>query len=461
VALTRREDLAARSGVDLGRMARRGAGSLVYTAVVLGAMALAVGVAARFRTTWDFTAQHTNSLAPKTVEALAGLADPVSIWALFKERDIRRESYWELLQSYRRRSDKVRVEFVDPNTRPGIVQTLGLSKEEQSALKDGLTVVTRGPRKVVFRGREEEDVTNALLEVGADERRVVGFIRGAGESDPASTADAGVSSFVEALRHEYYEVVDVRLDAPIPGEVNVLVAAGPRNPIPKADLDRLAAWLDRGGRLLALLDPEFDSGIGEVAARWGLRPKEIKVFDRAQGLRGESDVPLATDFSRHPIVRGFSASLPLAFPLPVAVEDFEPGDPRVFHEFLVRSSRNSEGLTPQGTREGGPFTLAAASYKTLNPGAADSGETRVVLVGDVAFASNAFLPEQANRDFALNSVGWLARAKGFVAVRERTKAGQEISMRRGDFRIFRLIVAAPSILVIAAGLAVFLRRRGL
>jgi len=461
VALKRREELEALGGVDVGRLARQGAGSLAYTAAVLAGMALALAVGLRFRTSWDFSAQRSNSLAPKSLEAISALNEPIAVWALFKERDPKRESYWDLLQSYRRRSDKIRVQFVDPNTRPAILQTLGLSKEDLSSIKDGITVVTRGSRKVVFRGRQEEDVTNAILEVGAEERRVVGLIRGVGEADPGSSSDAGLSAFVDALRHEYYEVVDVRLDAPIPPEVNVLVAAGPRNPFRKGDLAALDAWLEAGGRLLVLLDPEFDSGIGQVTERWGLRAKDVRVLDQRQGLRGEADVPLATSFSRHPIVRGFSASLPVAFPLPIAVEDFEPGDPTVFHDFLVRSSSYSEGQTPDGKRVAGPFPLAAASYKTRKVGDREAGETRVVLVGDVAFASNAFLPEQANRDFALNAVGWLSRAKGFVAVRERSRAGQEISMRPGEFRIFRLIVAAPTILVIVSGVVVFLRRRGL
>ena len=461
MALTRRDDLEARKGVDVGRLAKEGAGSLVYTLAVLVALGLALAVAIRFRWTHDFSKRHENSLSQKTEEALASLPAAVKIWALFKDRDPAREGYWDLLQSYKHRSDRIEAEFVDPNSRPGIVTSLGLSREEQSALKEGLSVATCGTRKVVFRGRDEEAVTNAVLEVGSEQHRTLGIVRGIGERDPASSGDDGMKAAVDALRGEYYDVSDVSLDRPIPADVTVLLVAGPRAVIPKADLARLATWLEAGGRLLVLADGDFDSGIGEVTATWGLRSRDVRILDRRQNLRTQPEVPLMTSFSRHPIVRGFSAALPIALPLPVPVEDFDPRDPTLFHETIAKTSGTSEAIGASGNREAGPFGVAAASFKTVGTGAAAAGETRVVLIGDVAFATNAFLPEQANRDFFLNSVGWLSRARGFISVRGHVLAGQQIAIRSRDVRIFRLLLVGPPFLIALAGVVVFVRRRGL
>lgn len=459
MALKKRDDLRARSGVDVVRHARSGLGSLLYTLAVLAALVLVLALAMRVRASWDFTRHSVNSLSPKSLAAIEAVDGAIDIHALYSRRDPRRDAYWDLLNLYRSRSPRIHVEFVDPSSHPGIVTKLGLSTEDRAALRDGLTVVSRGGKKITFRGRSEEDITNAILELGSDVPRVVGVVRGVGESDPASSAPDGFASAVAALKGEYYDVVDVRLDAPIPPGVTVLVAAGPRTPVAQADLDRLSAWLDAGGRFLLLVDGTADSGLTAVTARYGLRTKAIRVLDQRHNLRGSPDVVLASDFTRHPIVRGFSASLPLAFPLPVAVEDFEPGDPKVFHQPLVRSSDYSEGLTAAGVRTAGPFSLAAAAYKTLSGEA--GGETRVVLVGDAAFATNGFLPEQANRDFFLNAVGWLSRSRGFVAVREEPLAGQQIVFHRSDLRVFRLVLVGPPALVLLAGLFVFVRRRRL
>jgi ABC-type uncharacterized transport system involved in gliding motility auxiliary subunit len=459
VALKRREDLDARTGIDLARHAKSGLGSLLYTLSVLTALGLVLALGVRLRSSWDFTRQSVNSLSPKSVAALDALTDTITIHALYGRKDPRRDSYWELLNLYRSRSPHVSVEFVDPNTHPGVVAQFGLSTEDRAALKQGLTVITRGTKRIAFRGRSEEEITNAILELGSDAPRVVGLVRGVGERDPASSADDGFASAVAALREEYYDVVDVRLDAPIPPQVKVLIAAGPRAAIGRAEVDRLIRWLEAGGRFLLLVDGGTDSGLTTATARFGLRTKPIRILDRAHNLRGSPEVVLATDFARHPIVRGFSASLPLALPLPVAVEDFEPGDPAVLHAPLVHSSGYSEGLTFDGVRKAGPFCLAAAASRALPGGG--GGETRVVLVGDAAFATNAFLPEQANRDFFLNVVGWLSRARGFIAVREKPLAGQQIVFRRSDLPVFRLMVLGPPVLIVLVGAIVYLRRRRL
>lgn len=462
MGLTRREDLRAREGVDFERSARRGAGSALYTVLFLAALALVFAISLRLRTSWDFSRERANSLSPKTREALESLQAPVSVHGLFKDADPRRESYWDLLQLFRRASSRVSVEIFDPNARPGALEALGLAEADRNAIKEGLSVAVSGTRKTLFRGTAEEDVTNAILDAGSSEPRLVGFIRGYGEHDPASGADAGMSRARAALAQEYYDVTDVRLDAPIPAEVTALVAAGPRAAIPKADLDRLAAWLADGGRLLVLTDAdaESDSGLSEVVERWGLRTTGARVVDRRNNVRGQPEIVKATDFSHHPIVRGFSSSLPLAFPLASAVEDFEPGRPSVFHEPLVRSSAFAEGLTPSGARTQGPFTLGGAAYETHeSPGR--SVETRVVLVGDVAFATNGFLAESSNRNFFLNCVGWLCRSRGQVSIREAPLRGQALAVRRGDLLLFQSLALGPPLLVIAAGGLVYLRRRRL
>ena len=460
MGLTRREDLRAREGVDLQRSARRGAGSALYTVLFLAALALAFAISLRLRTTWDFSREGANSLSPKTREALASLQAPVSVHGLIKDADRRRESYWDLLQLYRRASPNISVEIFDPNARPGALEALGLAAVDRNAIKEGISVVVSGTRKTLFRGMSEEDVTNAILDAGSSEPRLVGFIRGYGEHDPASSADAGMSRAREALAQEYYDVADVRLDAPVPAGVTALVAAGPQAAIPKADLDRLAAWLADGGRLLVLADPDADPGLSEIVERWGLRVRGTKIVDRRNNLRGQPEILRATDFTHHPIVRGFSSALPLAFPFPSAVEDFEPGRPSVFHEPLVRTSEFAEGLTSSGARTQGPFVLAAAAYETHDaPGS--STETRVVLIGDVAFATNGFLAEESNRNFFLNCVGWLCRSRGQVSIRQAPLRGQALAVRRGDLLLFQALALGPPLLVIAAGGLVYLRRRRL
>jgi ABC-2 type transport system permease protein len=289
--------------VDPVSRGRERVGWALMTLLVLAGLALGVGVSRYVRSTWDLSAQRANSLSRQSVEVLAGLEEPVAVHGLFRDTDRRRDPYWDLLQLYRLANGNIHVEIFDPNVRPGELVALGLSSGDRNAIGEGLSVAISGDRRVVFRGVGEEDVTNAILEAGSTAPRVVGFIRGHGERDPSATSDAGMSQAREALASEYYDVVDVRLDAPIPDRVTLLIAAGCESTIPQPELDRLGAWLAGGGRLFVLDAPGSASGLSTITSVWGLRSLPLKVYDRRSNLRGQPEIPLATRYSAHAIVR--------------------------------------------------------------------------------------------------------------------------------------------------------------
>ena len=460
MTVVRREELPAAEGVDTLGKARAGAGALLYTALVLAAMLLAVLLASRYRKAWDLTRQGVMSLSPKTVQVLSALEQPVAIHGLMQDKDRRRDAYWDLLQRYRRASDQVRVEIFDPNARPADFEALGLSVVDRDTVKNGVSVAVSGTRRTIFRGVGEEDVTNAILEAGSAAPRIVGVVRGYGGHELDETADGGLSGARDAFLREYDKFVDVRLDAGIPPDVALLVAFGPRAPVPPADVERLAAWLQEGGRLLLLVDPEHPTGLERVAADWGVVATGVRVVDRRQNMRGQAEIPLVAEYTRHPIVRPFGPEKPLALPLATAVVTSEGRDPAVFRDALVKTSPYAEGLAPTGERSQGPFALAAAAYRPA-VGGASKAEGRLVVVGDIAFATNAFLAEASNRDFLLNCAGWLSRARGQVTIRPSPLAGQMIRLTAADGAIFQVLAAAPPLFVLAIGVAVHMRRRRL
>ena len=470
MTIRRRDDIEALEGMDLAQLARRGGSSALYTLLVIGAVVLALGVSMAVRHEWDFSRGQTNSLSPQTREMLSRLTADVHLYPLWTDTDrtrTAREGYYRLLGLYRRASDRVKVTFIDPVSQPGRVRDLGLQTSEQPRSLDGITVVVRGNRRLTFEGTMEEDVTNAILEAGSNRRRVVGFLRGYGERDPASSAESGLAGLATALRGEYYDVVDVWLAQGIPTELTVLVAAGPTQPVPGPELDRLGAWLEGGGRLLALLDPGTRSGLDDPLERWGLRRSLSPLTDPTQNVNGSAEIPRITDYTRHAIVRGFGQAYPTAFPICSPVEDLDPeDDPLVLHEGLARTSKFAIGEGPDGSRTQQRFLVAAAAWKRIGGGAGQTdatsvgSEARIVLVGDSDFVTNQYLPQLSNRNFALNCIGWLSRAQELVSMRSAGQ-GQTFTLGPEDGpRVFFSVFGAPLLLVVA-GLLVFLRRRRL
>ncbi len=441
--------------------ARRGAGSLVYSLLVLCAVAIVLGLSMKFRYAWDLSRARDNALTPQTLKLLGGLKEDVHVYALFTPREPHRDKYVYLLMEYEKASSHVKVQFIDPVSRPGLVKELGVGAEA-GAKRDGLTVVARGERKIVFRGVEEDDVTNAILEVGAERKKVVGFLRGYGEHDPTSSSESGLLKAADALRQEYYDVRDVALVEGIPADVTVLVAAGPTMPIPPPDLDKLSRWLEAGGRMCVLVDPGSETGIEEVLKPWGLKVSGNKIVepDLRDNVNRQPDFIKITRYSSHAIGRGFGKNFPTIFPLAQAVAHFEPGDPEVYHDAIASTSDFAIGLAPDNSRIQGPFDVAVASWKRQSGGQLET-ETRIVLVGDSDFATNAYLVAVANRNFFLNCLGWLSREQGLVSIRRQPLEGQQLELRRGDRWVVMCAVFGSPVLIILAGVVVFVRRRRL
>jgi hypothetical protein len=440
-------------------MARRGSGSLSAVILVIVATSLVLGMSIKVRHRWDLSERRENVLAPQTLHVLAGLESEVRLHPLFTVDNPGRENYWYLLQQYRDASPKISVEFIDPVSRPGEVANLGLNPEQKSARRDGVTGVAQGDNRRIFDGVDEESVTNAIMDVSTTAPRVVGFIRGYGERDPISDGDSGYSLLAVELLQEYYQLTDVILSDGIPSTITVLVLAGPELPIPDEDLDVLAAWLEDGGRLLAMSDPDGDRSINRVLSRWSLRILGEPVIEPQRNLGRDPKFVKASNYSDHDIVQGFGSNFPGAFPVVGRVEHFESGDPLVFHEGLVQSTLVSAAVV-DGTVIDGPFDLAAVSWRRDADHNADK-ETRIVAVGDSNFADNQYLHFRANRNFVLNCLGWLSRETNLVSVRRASLADQELDVGPEDRGKLLLVAYTVPFLICVAGIVVWFRRRGL
>lgn len=455
MTLRKREELESREAVDIQRMAREGAGSIVTVALVITTAVVVLTLSAKLNRPWDLSAGSANRLAPQTREVLRGIDRPVELYALFpRTQDVERELYWGVLKKFREEAEQLEVEFIDPLLQPGRLRDLDIDPREHDLAQGGITMVRSGPRRLTFRGMEEEDVVNAILEVGRSAPRIVGIVRGFGERDPASQSSGDFAKAVDALEREYYEVVDVDLSDGISPAISVLMFAGPTAPIPPPELDTVQEWLLGGGRMLALIDPEGDDALNRVLGEWGLRITDETVVDRVNNVGRSPQFVRIDRFSDHPVVADFGSSRPVAFAVSGRVEHFETGEGRLFHQELATTSSVSETVDSTD----GNFPVMAASWLR----ARDSDvETRVIVAGDSDFASNAYLGSQANENLFLNAIAWLTRESQLIAIRRQTLEGQIVSLDGAEQQILggTLFFVLPG-LIGAIGVVVALRRRG-
>ena len=229
---------------------------------------------------FDLTGSGQHSLAPQTVQILEKLNQDIDIKAFFPGGDY--PKLRDLLVEYRTRSRRIKYEFIDPEKHPDVAKAYEVTVYGTfsnpftgTQLKSGTVILIAGDRreKVEKRSEEvrEEDLTNALIKLQRKETKKIYFVQGHGEKDPGSTERGGYSEAKKGLEDQGFKVETVNLasEAKVPDDAKVVVVAGPTaEPFPQ-ELQYLTDFLNRGGGVLVMIDPQAPS-LESFLKSWGV-----------------------------------------------------------------------------------------------------------------------------------------------------------------------------------------------
>ena len=97
------------------RSTRLGANSLVMVILVAMILGIVNFLAARHNVRWDFSETKRFTLAPQTARLLRDLPREVKVTVFTGDQSPARAAYRDLFDSYKTRTAKLTVEFVDPD----------------------------------------------------------------------------------------------------------------------------------------------------------------------------------------------------------------------------------------------------------------------------------------------------------------------------------------------------------
>jgi gliding motility-associatede transport system auxiliary component len=484
------------------RTARYGAGAAVLIVLALGAAVLANALSVRHNARWDLTENRRQSLSPQSIKVLGALAEPVEAIAFFRGDTPGRRTAEDLLKLYASFSNgKFTWRMEDPDRSPGLAQRYGVDTY-------GTVILERGSKtgdKVAAKSEkvldaDEERITNGLLKLTRDAKRVIYLLKGHGESDPANTERPGFSQAKDQMEKANYEVKDITLarDPTVPADAAMVIVAGPKTDLLPPELAALDSFIGRGGKAFFMLAPFQADGLRKYLARYGFEVGddlvvELNPIGRAFGLGPE--VPVVTQYEAHPITRDLSGLMTL-FPLSRSIDVTKTPPKGITVQALARTSAQSWGETdknalqrgeakPDPQDKPGPLSVAAVAIvdaampapATATPGApappaapkdgeaADAAKkpakARLVVIGTANLASNQFLGAQGNRDFFLNVVSWLAEDESQISVRARDTKSNPIvlSPPQAELVLWLPVAILPGAVVLAGIVAVVSRRR--
>ena len=331
-------------------------------------------------------------------------------------------------------------------------------------------VFTSGAKRQDVMTAGEGEFTSALLKVTGGEQKKVAFVTGHGERALDGTDNASYQRAKAALEADNYAVTTLSLaTGPVPTDLAALLIAGPKQAWLDQERQALRDYLHQGGKVLLLYDPGADAKLGDVVAEYGLGLGQEIVADRADSLYPDIGVPVISTYVDSPITRGLpqtffpgvaALTLPKQPAADVTVTPLAYTSDQSWTEKDVATPKYDEGVDTRG-----PLAIAASVEATIQPAAgaqatATPRRSRLIVIGDTDFASNAYLNLAANRDLLVNAVNWLAESEDLITIRPKPLEDRTIFLTPTQANViwYSTVLVLP-LLVLGAGASLWWSRR--
>jgi ABC-type uncharacterized transport system involved in gliding motility auxiliary subunit len=444
------------------RSSRLGANALTITLLVLVVLGLLNFLGFRHKKRVDLTSEQLYTLSDQSRRTVADLKKDVEIIRFARTPD---QTFKDLTTEYTNAGAHVHYREVDPQEKPEVARQYNVTHMND-------IVVSSGSHNETLSGTGEQDVTNAIIKVTRDAVKTVCFVEGHGEKSLASGEGEGLEGQDKALKSEGYQTKSVNLvsSGSVPSDCNVLVDAGPKQSLFPQEAGFISKYLDGGGRVLLLLDPETDPKVDSILDAWNIALGSNVVID-ASGvgrLFGAGPaVPLVVDYGASPIVQNFTGTMTF-FNLArtVAVKDKGKSDPETTEllktsprSFTVPNLKTKEVRYDPAKDQAGPLSLGVAAERKTGAGA-DAKNSRLVVIGNSAFATNQWAGLQRNGDLFVNTINWLAQDEDLISVRPKNPANRRVILTETQQRelFFASMIFLPG-LVLISGAVIWFRRR--
>ncbi len=436
-----------------------------YLLVILAVLVVTNWLANRHNKSYDATANKRFSLSDQTQKVVRNLKQDVRLYYFDRTREFERAR--DLLDRYDNLSPRLSVAYVDPDKKPQMARTYGVRSY-------GTIYVETGGRKEEAKSLTEEEITGALIRALKGGQRWVCVVTGSGEHSLEETGRNGYSSLKELLEKNNYKTRTISLleKAEVPKDCTVLLVGGPRYDYTEPAVNAIKTYVESGGRALIMLDPPLKLGKEEISENaalvklvesWGVTLNKDLALDTSGigQLFGLSEVvPLVASYEYHPIVREMR-EIATAFPIARSLEVKSADKTTV--EKLFSTSSNSYATTnlssaqvtidPKKDKKGPLVLGAAGTYNGTSQG-------RFVVVGCSGWVANNIIRFNGNRDLFMNMMNWLSSDEDLISIRPKEPEDRRLTLSRAQMRrVFYVSVVGFPLLVVAAGLGVWWRRR--
>lgn len=457
--------------------------SAALTAVVIAAVillnALVSAISDKVPLQLDLTKERIYEFSEQTNKIIKAIDEEVKVYALYPESVSSEylEYAREYLAKYSRLNKNIEVTYIDPYENPAFAKKYEKTGETINA---GSIIVEAGDRfKVVtldqlytqssYTGSVsidmEKKMTLAFSYVtmqGADGR--IYFTEGHDEQS--------ANGMKTALEGEGYTCEDVNIGMNgIADDASVVVIASPSKDFTGDEVNILDEYMDKGGRLIYVSTPGIPAleKLYSYFGEWGITPNNDMVIEtsssRAYGSGSGMPIPAPElkehDINTNIINGGLVFMAPYSGSFTLSESNIRGASPASLlvtsDEAYGKTNLSSETVDKESGDIDGPLNVAAISEML------DETGSKLLVIGSLySMEYNGILEEAsyANGDFLLNAVAYMTENSNPLDIRAKVISSSTLTMNQMQIIVCYIILQyLIPILIIAAGLAVWLRRR--
>lgn len=335
----------------------------------------------------------------------------------------------DLLNEYNRISNgNIRFEIVDPIAQIGYAAQFGnmISGEEKKL------IVQLGERRqdIDFSNDPltEELLNNALLRVTRKARKAY-FLAGHGEYDIYEDKPNGLNMMAKLLMANNIIPSNLLLDVDggIPKDCDVLIIAGAKDHLTEKEESLINEYLEKGGDALFLIEHIIVStkdkpitedqenknpSLNNILNNWGVQIGNDIVVDLASHASGDVGSPATRNYMAHrAIVKNVDYTFYIR-PRSISLVKDRRETLKVAPFILTSSDKVSWAETDRYLNvkfddldRPGPIPIGYIVFEPKEE--AEPSDTRIVVITDSDFITNAYIDSYSNAEMGLSVINWL------------------------------------------------------
>src|SRR5438067_1144231 len=248
-------------------------------------------IGSRYQTKLDLTANKQFTLSDQSIKVAQSLPQPVKITGFLTASDSRKQDFQTLLNDYSNRSGgKISFEFIDPEARPGDAIAAGITET-------GTIVYQMADKKQNSTGTTEKDISTALVKLERPEKKAY-FTSGHGERSLDGFGPQDYGTIKQAIERDNFATATLNLVTAraVPDDASEVIIAGATNPFLAEEKDALKAYLDGGGKLIAIIGPNSKTDLSDLLQNYQVGFSGTVVVDPAKSVSQDPRVVVVDSY---------------------------------------------------------------------------------------------------------------------------------------------------------------------